>query len=106
MRLYFVEGSEEQIGLLLLGHLIWTCYQAKKSNCNLLLLGLKATNVKLYAIIPLVRTVNWFLVALDQRVLHKIVLQGAKCLNAAQTKQIKVIVLASIGNFTISSTIK
>ena len=52
------------------------------------------------------RTVNWFLVALDQRVLHKIVLQGAKCLNAAQTKQIKVIVLASIGNFTISSTIK
>ena len=78
----------------------------KKSNCNLLLLGLKATNVKLYAIIPLVRTVNWLLVALDQRVLHKIVLQGAKCLNAAQTKQIKVIVLASIGNFTISSTIK
>ena len=48
--------------------------KAKKSNCNLLLLGLKATNVKLYAIIPLVRTVNWFFVALDQRVLHKIVL--------------------------------
>ena len=106
VRLYFVYGSEEQVELLLLGRLIWTCYQAKKSNCILLVLGLKATNVKLYAIIPLVRTVNWFLVALDQRVLHKIVLQGAKCLNAAQTKQIKVIVLASIGNFTISSTIK
>ena len=62
--------------------------------------------MKLYAIIPLVRTVNLFLVALHQRVLHKIVLQGAKCLNAALSKQIKVIVLASISNFTIRSTIK
>jgi len=62
--------------------------------------------VNLHVIIPLVRTVNLFLVALDQRVLHKIVLQRAKCLSAAQTKQIKVIVLASISNITIRSAIK
>ena len=62
--------------------------------------------MKLYAIILLVRTVNLFSVELHQRVLHKIVLQGVKNLNAALSKQIKVIVLASISNFTIRSTIK